>query len=134
MTRPVDVARLLTDNGLTLRKAHDAVNRLTKVEIVPVELPAVSDLAGLLASLESMGVHGSRRSEPPPVDIPALRERMGLTQREFATRFGFELGNLRNWEQERSPQDTATRLFLHVIARHPEVVDEVVDKVATAAE
>ena len=128
MARPVDVVRLLTSQGLGMRRSHDALNRLARGETVTVELPAVEDPERLDVELAALGVRGLRRVDPAPVDITALRKRMGLTQREFSARFGFELGSLRNWEQNRSPQDLQTRLLLHVIAWHPEVVDEVVEK------
>jgi DNA-binding transcriptional regulator YiaG len=127
MPRPVDMVRLLTRNGLSLRKAHDILNRLAKGETVPVELPIVTDLAALGPELRSLGVHGLRRTEPELVDIPLLRTRLGLTQREFAVRYGFELGTLRNWEQHRSEPDRHTRLLLRVLDRHTEVVEAVLE-------
>ena len=33
--------------------------------------------------------------------LPAPRARLGLTQKQFALRFGFELKTLRGWEQGR---------------------------------
>ncbi|WP_207459026.1 hypothetical protein [Azospirillum sp. SYSU D00513] len=133
MPRPVDVVRLLAGQGLGTRRAHDALNRLAKGETVTVELPDVDDADKLITDLGSLGVRGLRRIDPPPVDITALRERMELTQHEFALRFGIELGSLRNWEQSRSPQDPQTRLLLHIIARHPDIVDEVVKDVAVVS-
>src|SRR5271163_4024490 len=97
MKRPVDVVRLLTRNGLSLRKAHDVLNRLAKGETVPVKLPMVANQTVLVADLTELGVRSARRIEPELVDIAALRMRLGLTQREFALRYGFELGTLRNW-------------------------------------
>jgi DNA-binding transcriptional regulator YiaG len=114
-------------NGLSLRKAHDILNRLAKGESVPVELPMASDPAALGAELRRLGVHGLPRTEPELVDIPLLRARLGLTQREFAVRYGFELGTLRNWEQRRSEPDRHTKLLLRVLERHPEVVEAVLD-------
>ncbi|HUG81809.1 MAG TPA: type II toxin-antitoxin system MqsA family antitoxin [Bryobacterales bacterium] len=50
---------------------------------------------------------------------------MGLSQAQFATKFGFPTAALRNWEQGRSRPDAPTRVLLAVIARHPEAVEEV---------
>ena len=47
---------------------------------------------------------------------------MGLSQAEFAIRFGLELDTLQNWEQGRNQPDPAARLLLKVIELHPEVV------------
>ena len=51
-----------------------------------------------------------------------LRRILGLTQEQFAERYGIPLGTLRDWEQGRSEPDAATRTFLKVIAKHPEMV------------
>jgi putative transcriptional regulator len=53
---------------------------------------------------------------------------MGLSQSEFATRFGFPPATLRNWEQGRARPDAPTRVLLAVIAKHPETVEEVLGK------
>lgn len=127
MKRPVDLVRLLTRNGLSLRKAHDVLNRLAKGETVPAELPMVADQTALVAELTALGVRSARRVDPELVDVAALRTRLGLTQREFALRDGFELGTLRNWEQRRSTPDTCTRILLRVLSRHPEIVEEALD-------
>jgi putative transcriptional regulator len=61
----------------------------------------------------------------PEVDVRAVRTRMGLSQAQFATRFGFPPATLRNWEQGRSRPDAPTRVLLAVIAKHPEAVEDV---------
>jgi putative transcriptional regulator len=59
---------------------------------------------------------------PERVDIPAIRTRLGLSQTEFAARFGFKLDALQNWEQGRRRPDAAVRAFLRVIDREPDAV------------
>ncbi len=59
---------------------------------------------------------------PEAVDVKAIRRRLGLTQDEFAARFGFALSALRNWEQGRRQPDVAARAFLRVIEREPQAV------------
>jgi putative transcriptional regulator len=59
------------------------------------------------------------------VDVRKVRLRMGLSQAQFATKFGFPPGTLRNWEQGRSHPDASTRVLLAVIAKHPEAVEDV---------
>lgn len=65
----------------------------------------------------------------PDVDVRAVRKKMGLSQSQFATRFGFPPATLRNWEQGRSRPDGPTRVLLAVIAKHPETVDDVLGRV-----
>ena len=59
---------------------------------------------------------------PEKVDVVAIRTRLGLSQAEFATRFGFKLDALQNWEQGSRRPDAAVRAFLRVIEREPEAV------------
>jgi putative transcriptional regulator len=53
---------------------------------------------------------------------------MGLSQAQFAAKFGFPPATLRNWEQGRSRPDAPTRVLLAVIAKHPEAVEDVLWK------
>ena len=61
----------------------------------------------------------------PEVDVRKVRTGMGLSQAQFATKFGFPPATLRNWEQGRSRPDAPTRVLLAVIAKHPEAVEDV---------
>lgn len=59
---------------------------------------------------------------PEPVDVSALRQGMGMTQEQFAARFGFSVATLRHWERgDRTPQGAAL-VLLNVIKRAPEAV------------
>jgi putative transcriptional regulator len=64
----------------------------------------------------------------PEVDVRKVRQRMGLSQTEFAMKFGFPPATLRNWEQGRAIPDAPTRVLLAVIAKHPEAVEDVLRK------
>ena len=60
---------------------------------------------------------------PERVDVKAVRKRLGLSQAAFAARFGFSLGTLRDWEQERRRPEGPARVLLTVIDREPEAVE-----------
>lgn len=64
----------------------------------------------------------------PDVDVREVRTKMGLSQAQFATKFGFPPATLRNWEQGRARPDAPTRVLLAVIAKHPEAVEDVLRK------
>jgi putative transcriptional regulator len=64
----------------------------------------------------------------PQVDVRQVRRKMGLSQAQFATRFGLPPATLRNWEQGRAHPDAPTRVLLAVIAKHPEAVEDVLRK------
>ncbi len=73
---------------------------------------------------EGIAVRTRRIHVPDDIDVQAIRQKLGLTQHEFALQFGFSLGTLRNWEQgTRVPPGTA-RVLLTVIDRAPEAVKE----------
>jgi putative transcriptional regulator len=61
----------------------------------------------------------------PNVDVREVRIKMGLSQAQFATKFGFPPATLRNWEQGRARPDAPARVLLAVIAKHPEAVEDV---------
>ena len=65
------------------------------------------------------------RVQVPDVDVSKVRRRMGLSQTQFALKFGFPPATLRNWEQGRVRPDAPTRVLLAVIAKHPESVEDV---------
>ena len=60
---------------------------------------------------------------PREVDVKALRRRLGLTQQDFALRFGFNVARVRDWEQGRSRPDGAMRAYLIVIDRETQAVE-----------
>ena len=56
-------------------------------------------------------------------DIRAVRERSGMTQRQFAATFGIGLGTLQKWERgERHPSGAAKSLLMVMQADLPAVV------------
>jgi len=55
-------------------------------------------------------------------NVRALREKLKLTQEEFAERFHLPLGTVRDWEQGAHRPDRAAQVLLTVIARDPEAV------------
>ena len=60
--------------------------------------------------------------QPQEVDVPGLRTRLGLTQQQFAARFGFSVATLRHWERgDRSPNGAAL-VLLNVIDKNPRAV------------
>ena len=69
----------------------------------------------------------TRFKVPENVDVRAIRERLKLSQTEFALRFGFSLGTLRHWEQGWRHPEGSARVLLTVIAHNPDVVAEALD-------
>jgi putative transcriptional regulator len=61
---------------------------------------------------------------PPAVDVHKIREKIGLSQAEFANRFGFNRRSLQDWEQARRMPDSSARAYLLVIASNPRAVSK----------
>ena len=64
----------------------------------------------------------------PVVDVRSVRQKLGLSQSQFAARFGFTPATVRNWEQGRTQPDGPARVLLAVIAHHPEAVEDALRK------
>lgn len=60
---------------------------------------------------------------PDFVDVKAIRENSGLTQAEFARRYGISARSLQEWEQGRRQPEGAVRAYLLVIDRNPRAVE-----------
>ena len=69
------------------------------------------------ADLQSYKMH-----IPPKINVRVVRQRLKLTQEEFAVRYGLTLARVRDWEQGRSTPDSAARAYLTVIEREPKAV------------
>jgi putative transcriptional regulator len=54
--------------------------------------------------------------------VKVLRQRLGMTQAEFAEAFHLPISTLRDWEQRRSTPDAPARALLLAIERDPEVM------------
>jgi len=60
----------------------------------------------------------------PTVDVRAARQRLGMSQPDFAMAFGVSVSTVRNWEQRRRQPKGAARVLLTVIERNPGAVVE----------
>lgn len=54
--------------------------------------------------------------------VKVLRQRLGMTQMQFAYAFHLPITTLRDWEQRRSTPDAPARALLLAIERDPEVM------------
>ena len=90
----------------------------------------------LIEALEEVVAHqkGSRKLRervvnvaPRSVDVAAIRRRLGLSQRDFANRYGFSVRALQDWEQNRRVPERSARILLKVIEKSPEAVEEVLE-------
>jgi putative transcriptional regulator len=67
----------------------------------------------------------ARERRLAPVDVRRLRERIGLSQEDFALKFNLDLSTLQGWEQGRRAPDRTAENYLRVIDRAPDVAADV---------
>ena len=64
----------------------------------------------------------SRVTEFAPVNVKAIRRRLGKSQSQFAHMIGVSVATLQNWEQGRRRPEGPARALLRVAATNPEAV------------
>ncbi|MBX3456678.1 helix-turn-helix domain-containing protein [Ferrovibrio sp.] len=92
-------------------------------------------LAGLEDALAHVNGETRRAREgrvrvPKHVDVKLLRNRLGLSQADFAHRFGFTVASVRNWEQGVRQPEGPARILLTLIDRIPEQVQAALRRAA----
>ena len=122
-TKAVEAVIALRRRGVATLKAKRAVEAALEGRANVVEAPDVENLHTLADDLAAAGF-GVDVVRAQPVDVKKLRERLSLTQEQFARRFGLELDAVRNWEYGRREPDTAARSYLAVIDKAPEAVQQ----------
>ena len=66
----------------------------------------------------------ARRVYNPPVpNVKGIRQKLGLSQAEFAQQFGFSVRTVQQWEQGRAVPDRPARILLRVIETAPQAVE-----------
>ena len=66
-----------------------------------------------------------------PIDVKAIRGKLGLSQPEFARAFSLNLASLRDWEQQRRAPRGPALALLRIIDREPEAARRALHPVDT---
>ncbi len=74
----------------------------------------------------SKGRDWRRVLTPRIPDVQGIRRKLGLSQGEFAARFGLSARTVQEWEQGRVLPDRPARILLRVIEKSPKVVERAV--------
>ena len=72
---------------------------------------------------EKDGIIVKEYQVPDEVDVKAIRNKLGFTQKEFSI-FGFSTSAVRHWEQGLRTPEGSARVLLKVIEKHPDIVLE----------
>jgi len=59
---------------------------------------------------------------PDQIDVARIREKINMSQSQFAASFGVSVRTVQEWEQGRAVPSGSARAFLTVIDREPEAV------------
>ena len=70
---------------------------------------------------------------PAEIDIRSIRSKLYLSQDGFASRFGFSINQIKDWEQGRSRPLGGVRAYLLIIDRNPQAVLELLRESARDA-
>lgn len=87
-----------------------------------------NDFQKLVKSVKQMGSIMSgenlphRRTVLSTVDVKGLREKLGLTQKEFSGMIGVSIKTLQNWEQGRREPEGPAKALLRVVEKEPQAV------------
>ncbi len=111
----------LAKRGMTLLQAKRAIEGIVEHGEALVLVPMVEDRHLFAQELQSSGVC-ARLVASAPVDVKAIRTALGLSQAQFARRFGLELDAVQNWEQGRCQPDRPAQAYLRAIAAAPKEV------------
>jgi putative transcriptional regulator len=119
-----------------------ATTKLTRAEIrkrgggrvawARVKATTDDDIDKMIASDADTAPDMARRRDwrrvlvPRAPDVQAIRRKLGMSQSEFATRFGFSVRTVQEWEQGRALPDRPARILLRVIEKSPKTVERAV--------
>lgn len=125
--KTISAIEAVVRRGATVLKAKRALEVMMDTGEAVVHVPTVEDFSALAVELCKTGVAGTRLASAP-VDIKALRSRLGHTQEQFALRFGLDVDAVQNWEQGRCKPDKATASYLRAIAQRPREIAEALEE------
>src|SRR5690349_1197456 len=117
--KPVSATLALARRGLSLLRAKRAIEEMIETGRAVVLVPKVESKDKLADELADAGCIVATMAQTD-VNVRELRERLGLTQEQFALRYGLDLDAVRNWEHGRRTPGPAAQSYLRVIARLPD--------------
>ena len=69
-----------------------------------------------------------RLHDNPGIDVRSVRDKTGLTDQEFADRFGFDVDDIRRWEAGLARPLHGLQAYLLLISDNPAHVTDVLDR------
>ena len=113
-----DIMSIMPDGSLKpyegRRMSKTDWERLRNMTEEEITAAAKSDLDNPPMSKQEL-----KRFRPVRPDVKHIREKLSMTQKEFASHFLLSLAAVRDWEQGRSNPDHAARALLLIVDRLP---------------
>jgi putative transcriptional regulator len=116
--------RVTVKPGEALPKGNTDWERIRSMTEEEVEAAALADPDNSPLSKEQLAK--MRRASP----VKVLRQRLGMTQVQFAEAYHLPVNTLRDWEQHRSKPDAPARALLLAIERDAETVRKLLSDAA----
>lgn len=85
---------------------------------------ALRESAAIIKAMRAGTAAPGRVTTPEQSLVRAARDRLGMTQAEFASRIGTPVATLRDWEQGRFTPPGAALALLRLLAAHPKLAKE----------
>ncbi len=95
---------------------------------VRAEIARSTEPASVVAKRYDRGDESRGRIVAGP-DVKAIRKEINLTQQEFARKYHFPLGTVRDWEQKRRQPDSGSATLLKMIMADPKGVERIIANV-----
>lgn len=110
----------------------DDVRNAQPADLAKLDATTDADIARQIAEdpdtapdLSDVDPSGFTVRHPFP-DVRSLRQRLGMTQEEFAKAFGLNVWTIRDWENHRREPEGPAQTLLKVIATAPDAVRKAV--------
>lgn len=121
-TKTIFAIGALAHRGMNLLRAKRAVEAMVYDGKTYVYVPKVESLDALMQELADTRVKATTLPDAG-IDVCGIRDKLGLTQEQFAVRYGLDVDAVRNWETGRRTPDTAAQSYLRAIRANPEAVE-----------
>lgn len=119
---PMRVSKMNTSDGM---RNAGRIDLEAAAKLTPEQKNALAAAAKQeLGVPETPRLRGERADLRP--DPKRIRERLRLSQQQFAQRFGLRVKTIRHWEQQRTAPDRPAVVLLKTIEIAPDVVEEAV--------
>jgi len=120
----VTLARELIRHGVKGAVAKQVAETLIAGHAVQVVVPHFAR-SSLKPALDEIGVVMKEPRQADGAALKSVRDRLNMSQEQFANSLGLGVRTLQNWEQKRTELDAPAALLVKLIEAAPEVVQRV---------